>query len=142
MEADNRRPGPHSGLVDGLELIRSGAFFEAHEALEEAWRASDERERDFFQGLVHVAVAWYQAGRGNRNGCARQLAKAQRRLAPYGAQHRGVALAALMLQLERAAETVAGGSLALPRLDLAEADQLEQAIQVDVEPPVAPEEEQ
>ena len=32
-------------------------------------------ERDFFQGLVHVAVAWYQAGRGNRTGCERQLDK-------------------------------------------------------------------
>ena len=29
-----------------------------------ARRAAD--ERDFFQGLVHVTVAWYQAGRGNR----------------------------------------------------------------------------
>ena len=29
-----------------------------------AWRAAPEAERDFYQGLVHVAVAWYQAGRG------------------------------------------------------------------------------
>ena len=47
----------------GLELIAAGRYFEAHEALEEAWRASDAAERDFFQGLVHVSVAWYQAGR-------------------------------------------------------------------------------
>ena len=116
MHGDSRRSGGlETGLADGLDLIRRGAFFEAHEVLEDAWRAAGEPERDFFQGLVHVAVAWYQAGRGNATGCARQLEKARRRLGPYAPQHRGVSLAALMPQLEHAAETVAEGSLELPR---------------------------
>ena len=77
----------------GLELIAAGRYFEAHEALEEAWRASDAAERDFFQGLVHVSVAWYQAGRGNRVGCERQLEKAGRRLGPYAPRHRDLDVA-------------------------------------------------
>ena len=68
-------------FADGLELARAGRYFEAHEEFEDAWRAADADERDFFQGLVHVVVAWYQAGRGNRVGCERQLEKAARRLA-------------------------------------------------------------
>jgi predicted metal-dependent hydrolase len=84
----------------GLELIRSGEFFAAHEALEAAWRQAEPDERDFFQGLVHVAVAWYQAGRGNRTGCERQLEKARRRLAPYAPAHRGLDLEPLLRQLE------------------------------------------
>ena len=60
----------------GLELIRAGDYFEAHEELETAWRAAEPAERDFLQGLVHVAVAWYQAGRENQVGCERQLEKA------------------------------------------------------------------
>jgi predicted metal-dependent hydrolase len=64
------------------------------------WRAADPEERDFFQGLVHVAVAWYQAGRGNRVGCERQLEKAARRLRPYGPAHRGLDVAALVEQVE------------------------------------------
>ena len=98
----------------GLELVRSGEFFAAHEELELAWRAAAEDERDFFQGLVHVAVAWYQAGRGKRIGCTRQLEKAARRLAPYAPQHRGVDVAGVLAQLERAHSLVEGGSLALP----------------------------
>jgi predicted metal-dependent hydrolase len=98
---------------DGLELIRVGRFFEAHEELEVAWRAAPAEERDFYQGLVHVAVAWYQAGRGNRVGCERQLEKARRRLAPYAPAHRGVDIAALLTQLEAAAKTVESGSLDL-----------------------------
>ena len=101
-------------LERGLALIRDGRFFEAHEALEDAWRGAAPQERDFFQGLVHVAVAWYQAGRANRVGCERQLAKALRRLAPYAPEHRGVDVAALLARVEECAGTVAGGSLELP----------------------------
>ncbi len=71
-------------------------------ALEDAWRAAAADERDFLQGLVHVAVAWYQAGRGRRIGCERQLEKAARRLAPYAPEHRGVDVAALLAQVEAA----------------------------------------
>jgi predicted metal-dependent hydrolase len=100
-------------LASGLALIASGRYFEAHEELELAWRAAREDERDFFQGLVHVAVAWYQAGRGNRTGCERQLAKARRRLGPYAPAHRGVDLAAVLAQVDDAAGTVRAGSLEL-----------------------------
>src|SRR3989440_9694540 len=97
----------------GLKEIRAGRYFEAHEELEDAWRAAAAEERDFFQGLVHVAVAWYQAGRGRRIGTERQLAKASRRLAPYAPEHRGVDVAGLLTQLDRAAQTVTLGSLEL-----------------------------
>jgi predicted metal-dependent hydrolase len=87
-------------LARGLELARSGRYFEAHEAFEEAWRAAAPEERDFFQGLVHVVVAWYQGGRGNTVGCGRQLEKARRRLAPFAPTYRGVDVAALLAQLD------------------------------------------
>jgi predicted metal-dependent hydrolase len=70
--------------------------------LEDAWRAAPERERDFCQGLVHVAVAWYQAGRENEVGCERQLEKALRRLGPYAPAHRGLDVAALLASVEEA----------------------------------------
>ncbi|MDQ2984902.1 MAG: DUF309 domain-containing protein [Actinomycetota bacterium] len=101
-------------LAAGLELIRRGDFFAAHEELEEAWRAAEPGERDFYQGLVHVAVAWYQAGRGNRVGAERQLAKASRRLASYAPSHAGVDVASLLAQVDQAAQIVAAGSLELP----------------------------
>src|SRR5437899_11597212 len=101
-------------LERGLALIRQRRFFEAHEVLEDAWRAAKAEERDFFQGLVHVAVAWYQAGRGNRVGCERQLEKAARRLGPYGPEHRGVDVTAILERVEAAEQVVRSGSLELP----------------------------
>ena len=105
-------------LERGLDLIRRGEFFAAHEELEDAWRAAAPEERDFFQGLVHVAVAWYQAGRGNRVGCERQLEKAARRLGPYAPEHRGVDIGSILRQVENAAGLVRAGSLELPALEL------------------------
>jgi uncharacterized protein len=91
-----------SELQRGLELIDRGEYFEAHEVLEDLWRAADAAERDFFQGLVHVAVAWHHAGRGNRPGYERQLEKAVRRLEPYAPHHREVDVRDLLLQIEAA----------------------------------------
>jgi predicted metal-dependent hydrolase len=89
-------------LERGLDLARAGEYFAAHEALEDAWRAAEPVEKDFFQGLVHVVVAWYQAGRGNEVGCRRQLEKAARRLGPFAPSHRDVDVAALLRQVEAA----------------------------------------
>jgi predicted metal-dependent hydrolase len=86
----------------GLRLLARGEHFAAHEALEEAWRAASPQEREFFQGLVHVAVAWYQAGRGNAVGCERQLEKAARRLAPFTPAYRDLDVASLLQQVEAA----------------------------------------
>ena len=116
MEAEDARIT--EPLERGLELVRDGRYFEAHEELELAWRASSPAERDFFQGLVHVAVAWYQAGRGRRPGCERQLEKAARRLGPYAPSHRGVDVAAVLAQVESARAVVAAGSLSLTPVSL------------------------
>jgi uncharacterized protein len=105
-------------LERGLELIRSGDYFAAHEELEDVWRAAEPAERDFFQGLVHVAVAWYQAGRGRRVGCERQLAKAARRLAPFAPEHRGVRVDDVLEQVAHAQTVVASGSLELDSVRL------------------------
>jgi predicted metal-dependent hydrolase len=91
-------PAPHDDdvLARGIELVRDGDGFAAHELFEELWRAAAPGERDFYQGLVHVAVACYQQSRGNEVGRRRQLQKAERRLAAFAPATRGVDVAALL----------------------------------------------
>jgi uncharacterized protein len=96
----------------GLELIEEGDYFAAHEALEEAWRAATTDDRDFFQGLVHVAVAWHHADvTGRELACERQLEKAARRLAPYRPSHRDLDVTDVLGQVAWAREAFP----ALPR---------------------------
>ena len=110
---------------DGLELARSGRFFDAHEAFETAWRACADPERDFFQGLVHVVVSAYQHGRGRPIATERQRLKALQRLEGYEPEHRGLDVAALRAALDRL-----------------EADPREYLVDRRPEPPGAVEEEQ
>jgi predicted metal-dependent hydrolase len=114
----NAASGVEMGLQAGLELIRAGAYFEAHEQLEDEWREAPPEERDFLQGLVHVAVAWLHAERGNRNGCERQLAKARRRLGAYEPSHRGVDVRSVLTQVDAAERRIAGGALDLGPVDV------------------------
>ena len=109
----------------GLELGRSGAYFEAHEAFEEAWRACATEERDFFQGLVHVVVSAYQRDRGKPVAAESQRQKALRRLAAFAPAHRALDVSLLLAALERA-----------------EADPREHLVERDAQPPVPVEEEQ
>lgn len=86
----------------GLELARSGEFFEAHEAFEAVWRQAETDERDFYQGLVHTVVAWFQAERRNQVGSKRQLEKARRRLTAYAPSHEGLDVSGLLYTLDLA----------------------------------------
>ena len=63
-----------------------------------------------------MAVAWYQAGRGNAVGAGRQLEKGLRRLEAYEPEHRGVDVAGVLAPGQRRARgtLVARGSLELP----------------------------
>jgi predicted metal-dependent hydrolase len=78
---------------------------------------------------VHVAVAWYQAGRGRQIGTERQLAKAIRRLTPYAPAHRGLDLEALLAQLRSA-------------LEIAEAERVEHTMRIHLHPVELVEEQQ
>jgi predicted metal-dependent hydrolase len=68
------------------------------------WREAPAAERDFCQGLVHVAVSLHLERRGSLTGMRSQLGKASRRLAAYAPAHRGVDVDAVVAWCERSLE--------------------------------------
>jgi len=87
----------HAELVRaGVSLYNAGRFWEAHEALETVWRASEGVERTLWQGLIQAAAAMLHRERGNAHGLAVQgeaaLAKLARE-APAGFPVRTAAFA-------------------------------------------------
>jgi uncharacterized protein len=90
-----------------LALYRAGRYFDAHEALELAWRRSQEPRMLFYQGLIQWAVAFEHRRRGNAAGACRQLAKAWAKLAPAPAGYLGLDLSAC-----RAAQPALAAALA------------------------------
>ncbi|MGH9498047.1 MAG: DUF309 domain-containing protein [Terriglobales bacterium] len=67
----------------GIELFNRADFFEAHEALEDVWRAAPLAEKKFLQGLIQVAVALHHHGNGNSPGARSVLRRAFRNLSQY-----------------------------------------------------------
>jgi predicted metal-dependent hydrolase len=88
------------GIHDGIRLFNAADFFEAHEVLEDVWRAAPEPERKFLQGLIQVAVALHHHSRGNRVGCRSLLERARRNLSIYPEAHGGLDLADLLHSLD------------------------------------------
>ncbi len=84
----------------GIGLFNEGRYWEAHEALEEAWSGAAPAERFFLQSLVHCAAAWHHAAGGNFAGAVPQARRAARKLAGYLPEHDGLDTRALLRRLE------------------------------------------
>ena len=94
--------GPlHPSAVIGLWLFNEGHYFEAHEALETAWRAEPGPIRELYQGILQVGVGYYHIQRSNFNGALKLFRSCSKWLAPYPAICRGVNVARLRQDYQR-----------------------------------------
>jgi predicted metal-dependent hydrolase len=76
----------------GLEQFNAGLFFECHDSLEEVWSGVRGPSRDFFQGLIQVAVGFYHLSNANQRGAVTLLGRGLVRLERYGSSFGGVEL--------------------------------------------------
>lgn len=117
---------------EGLSLFRDGRWFEAHEVLEGAWRATPPGpRRELLQGLIQLAVSLEHWRRQNPRGAWGQWTKARARLVPLPATVDGLALGELLADFERYWDAVG-------LLDALHADgwDLSAGVPVRVRPPV------
>jgi predicted metal-dependent hydrolase len=99
-------------LDKGVAEFNHGHFFECHDTLEELWSGVRGPGRDFFQGLIQVAVAFYHLDGGNLPGADSMFARALTRLAAYPDRYFGFDLAAQRAEIERWRARIAHGTLA------------------------------
>lgn len=75
----------------GIGHLNAGRFFPAHEAWETSWKqAKGTDDAEFFKGLSQLGAGYVHYMRGNPHGAHTLLRRAARRIAKYGAVHRGV----------------------------------------------------
>lgn len=100
-------------FLRGIRLFNERKFFECHEVLEEIWRPDRTARRLFWQALIHLAVAFHHAQKGNRPGAQRQLGKGLRKLAGYLPVWEGVDTGGLYrAALDRLGELARTGGIA------------------------------
>ena len=93
----------------GIELFNRGEFFEAHEVLEDVWRAAPAAEKLFLQGMIQVAVGLHHYRTGNVAGAQSVLARAAGNLAQPPAERAGVDVEALREAAFKWSEALARG---------------------------------
>lgn len=77
-------------VLEGIRLFNARAFFEQHEALEEAWLAEPGPVRDLYRGILQIGVGFYHLERQNFRGARNLLTYGMDRLAPFEPACRGV----------------------------------------------------
>lgn len=92
----------HPQAVEGLQLFNAGRYFDAHEALEEAWNAETGRIRDLYRGILQVAVVYLHITRRNYNGAIKVYIRSQRWIKDWPDICRGIRLEQLRRDAEAA----------------------------------------
>jgi hypothetical protein len=96
----------HPRALAGLLLFNEGRYFEAHEALEDAWRAEPSPVRQLYQGILQAGVAYLHISRQNYPGAVKVYGRSQRWLKLWPEVCRGVQVGQLRRDLERAIDEV------------------------------------
>jgi len=109
----------------GIALFNQGKFFDAHEVLEDVWRAAPQEEKKIWQGFVQVAVALHHHSTGNRVGMRSVLLRAMRNLAGHQHTFHGVQVPRLLKSLAGWLEAFDNNQPleSLPRIEVAEPHQ-------------------
>ena len=97
-DSPNLGPETIRQFIKGVDQFNSGLFFECHDTLEDIWHGVRGPSRDFFQGLIHIAVGFYHLDKLNLEGSRSQLEKGLRKLIPYGDRFLDVDLQSLRSQ--------------------------------------------
>ena len=106
-------------LRRGIDLFNRGEFFEAHEVLEDVWRAAPAGEKKFLQGLVQIAVAMHHHSTGNLVGMRSVMERGMNNLGGHAEGFCGINLEPLMKSLSQWREAMeAGQTLPAPRIEL------------------------
>jgi predicted metal-dependent hydrolase len=92
----------HFKAKEGIELFNHGHFFEAHEALEAAWREETGPVRNLYRGILQVAVVYLHITRRNYPGAFKVYLRCRKWLQPWPETCRGVAVGQLRRDLEAA----------------------------------------
>jgi hypothetical protein len=96
----------HPEARRGIQLFDAKEYFEAHEALETAWKDETGPIRDLYRGILQVAVAYYHLLKGNYVGARKMFQRCRPWLAPFPGHCLGIDLAQFTCDYEAVEQTL------------------------------------
>ena len=101
---------PADSLRQAQLLLDAGRPFQAHEVLEDAWKAAPAAERELWRGLAQLAVGLTHAARGNLAGAAALISRGAGNISGYSDRPpHGVDVAGLQAWAAAASGALAAG---------------------------------
>lgn len=107
-----------SRLVSGVEYFNECEFFEAHEIWEDLWKDYQGPSRNFYKGLIQVAVCLHHFGNGNIRGAKKLYGSSTKYLAEYQPEHEGVNLTKLLAELKSCCAEILASEEEFPKIEI------------------------
>lgn len=86
--------------LEGIRYFNECEFYEAHDVWEELWADYQGPSREFYQGLIQIAVCLHHFGNENTRGARKLYHSSRRYLEKYRPHHEGLDLEKLLGQME------------------------------------------
>ena len=80
----------------GLEQFNQEEFYDCHDTLEAIWMDAIATEKNFYQGILQIAVACYHLGNYNWRGAVTLLGEGVRRLSNFQPSHSEIDVSGLV----------------------------------------------
>jgi hypothetical protein len=102
----------------GIARFNEGEYYKQHDLLEELWMKTPGPERDLYQAILQVGVAYYQIERGNARGAQKMLQRAMQWLRKLPDVCQGVDVADLRRNAQNVQEMLAQPDFSISTFDV------------------------
>ncbi|AFY75982.1 MAG: DUF309 domain-containing protein [Hydrococcus sp. C42_A2020_068] len=92
---------PPQAFWQGVEEFNRQEFYACHDTLEALWMEATQTQKNFYQGILQIAVGCYHLGNYNWRGAVIVLGEGIRRLRDYQPIHEGIDVERLVEQSDR-----------------------------------------
>ncbi|HMQ11660.1 MAG TPA: DUF309 domain-containing protein [Oligoflexia bacterium] len=75
-----------------IEYFNQSKFMSAQTTLDELWLKDQSKDKDFYGGLIQIAVSLYHLTQDNPRGAAKIYSRARDMIIKYGDEHNDIAL--------------------------------------------------
>ena len=93
---------PPGKVLEGIELFNKKRYWDAHEALEEAWLAETSPAQQLYKGILQAGVMYLHIQRKNFIGMAKMFERSKKWLDPLPDKCQGINVNKLRLDMDLA----------------------------------------
>jgi predicted metal-dependent hydrolase len=88
-------------VKQGLNALKNGAYYQAHEHFETAWRNTPEPSREFYRALIHISGGFFRLSQGRPKAAKKFFEHAMKWLGLFPETHLGFDIASLKDDLKK-----------------------------------------